>query len=148
MDILYTADQQGVPANDSAVRSLMQQDRNEMMASDQAVLGDSGLRQLKQYNRALPVAWVVNQVAMDVALTPTPLSGAQADQLGQILANASATYQGGGAANAATVNWPAALGQAQGILTPTQFAALQAQYYQSQLNPLVAQFRNQEKAAR
>jgi len=70
VDILYTADQQGVPANDSAVRSLMQQDRNEMMASDQAVLGDSGLRQLKQYNRALPVAWVVNQVAMDVALTP------------------------------------------------------------------------------
>jgi len=145
VDIMFSANQQGVPLSDPAVTTLIQQENAQFTSAQQALLGDAGEQQLQQFNRAAPVMGVVRQVASAVALSSNPLTAPQADQLAQILASSSSNYQGGGNATQGTINWPAALGQAQGILTPTQFAALQGQYAQTQVNQLRVQFAKQEK---
>ena len=148
VDIVSTAGQQGVPLDDPAVATLMKQENDQFTSAREALLGDAGERKLRQSNRLLPVSGVVNELATTIALTAAPLSGTQADQLTQILANASSKYQSGGAATQATIDWPAALGQAQGILSPTQFAFLQDQYLGGQISQLQTQFISQEMETR
>jgi hypothetical protein len=67
-------------------------------------------------------------------------------QLTQVLANASSGYQAGKVATLNTVDWDAAIGQAQGVLSEPQMIALQttvASYRESEalgkLSQMVAQ---------
>jgi len=145
IDILSSAITEGLPLSDSSVRTLMQQENAQYQTSEQGLLGDSAYQQMQQLNRTLPVTGIVRDVAMQAALTSTPLSGVQADQLTQILASSSGQYQNGGYAIPSTINWPAALGQAQAVLSPTQLAALQGRYNSIQIGQLRAQFEGQQK---
>ena len=62
------------------------------------------------------------------AATATPMNADQADQLTEILANASSSYQRGGVARPGfAINWDKALPQAAQVLSPDQLAVLQAQ---------------------
>jgi hypothetical protein len=144
-DILSSAITQGMPLNDPAVGSLMKDENTQFDAAQKSLLGDAAYQQMQQVNRQLPVSGVVYNVAWQVALTSTPLSSAQADQLTQILANSSPQYQSGGIATPNTINWQTALGQAQAVLNPAQFAALQGRYNSIQVNQLMVQFNAQQK---
>jgi hypothetical protein len=144
-DILSSATTEGLPMSDPAVGALMRQENSQYQAAQQALLGDAGYQQMQQFNRQQPVTGVVQNVAAQVALTSTPLSAAQADQLTQILANSSPQFMNGGVATPNTINWQTALGQAQAILNPVQFAALQGRYNSIQVNQLMTQFNAQEK---
>jgi hypothetical protein len=143
-DILSSASSQGIPLNDPAIATLMQQENAQYQKSQQALLGDAGYAQMQDANRALPVSGIVRGVASQVALTSTPLTTTQADQLTQILANSSPQYQSGGRASQGSINWATALGQAQAILSPGQFAALQGSYNSIQVNQFKSQFDKQE----
>jgi hypothetical protein len=145
IDIMATASAQGMPFSDPIVAALMSQENGQYQAAQQALLGDTGYQQLQQFNRMAPVMGIVDTVAVSVALTPTPLTGAQSDRLAQILANASSQFQSGGPATPATINWPATLGQAQAILSPAQFAALEGVYDGNQIGQIKTQFYNQEE---
>jgi len=144
LDIVYSANRQGTPLNDPAVSSSLSQEDDRFMSAEGALLGDAEKQQWSQYCRSLPVRSYVFKLATAVALTSTPITGAQADQLTQILANASSNYQSGGTASPATVNWATVLEQAQGFLAPTQFEVLQDQLVQTQLSQLETEFIGQE----
>jgi hypothetical protein len=145
VDILSSASTQGMQLNDPAVGTLMKDENTQFDAAQKSLLGDAAYQQMQQLNRQMPVSGVAYNVATQVALTSTPLSTAQADQLTQILANSSTQYQNGGYATPNTINWPTALGQAQALLTPTQFQALQGRYNSIQVNQLMTQFNAQQK---
>lgn len=105
------------------------------------LLGDAGYRQLRQYERLLPVRYEVDTLAGSLALTNVPLDSAQAGQLVQIIANASNTYRQGGDADTPmpgngeqltplmlahqaideNIDWNSVLTQARGVLSPDQF---------------------------
>jgi hypothetical protein len=112
-----------------------------LRAAEAELLGDAGYRQLEQYERLLPVRYEVDALAGSLALTNTPLGPSQANQLLQIMANASDTYQKGGSADTPMpgngeqltplmlahqsieehIEWNSVLTQARTVLTPDQF---------------------------
>ena len=143
MDTLIAANAQGLVGSPS-VNAMLKEQEGQFTAAATALLGEAGMQQFQNYQRAGAVENMVQSVANDVAMSSTPLSGPQAAQLTQILANASSSYQSGGEASQATVNWGAALAQAQGILSPAQFNSLKSQYQQTLINQDVGQFRKAE----
>jgi hypothetical protein len=74
----------------------------------------------------------------------TPLTQPQATRLREILANASTSYQAGGKAEPATIDWSRVMEQAQGFLTPPQFSALKADAQLPQISLLMKQFYQQQ----
>jgi hypothetical protein len=126
MDLRWAAEAQGTSLADPAYLALQRQVTEQAKADTGNVLGEAGAQQLQALLRAAPVNYVVGQVGAAVAQTATPLSADQAAQLTQLLANASGDYQGGRAAALASVDWNAALSQAQGLVSAPQLAALQA----------------------
>jgi hypothetical protein len=125
MDLRWAAQSEGTGTGDPAYLALQQQVRDQLAADTRNLIGEAGYQQLQQLERAGPVSYVVGELGAAVAATPTPLSAEQGAQLTQILANASSGYQSGKVATLDTVDWDAALGQAQGILSEPQMMALQ-----------------------
>lgn len=122
-----------IPSRDAADERLR--------AAQAELLGDAGYRQLQQYERLLPVRYEVDTLVGSLALTDTPLGPGQAEQLVQIIANASGAYQRGGDADTPlpgngevlmplmlahrsleeNIDWNSVLSQAQAVLSPEQF---------------------------
>lgn len=112
-----------------------------LRAAESELLGDTGYQQLQQYERLLPVRYEVDALAGSLALTDAPLGSGQANQLLQIIANASEAYQKGGSADtpmpgngeqltplmlahasiAENIDWNSVLAQARAVLSPAQF---------------------------
>jgi len=117
-------------ADQLAADRLLEEQNQAFVSAATSLLGAQGYQQFQQYERMLPVQGVVDGLAGSLASIASQLTPSQADQLTQILANASSAYQNGGAASDVYgnggFNWPQALTQAQAILTPAQFAALSA----------------------
>lgn len=123
----------GVPSREAADEFLH--------AAQVALLGDAGYRQLQQYDRLLPVRDEVTTLAGSLALTEAPLGSSQAEQLVQIIANASRAYQNGGNADTPmpgngelltplmlahrsieeNIDWDSVLNQARAVLSSDQF---------------------------
>jgi hypothetical protein len=115
---------------------------DERLRTAQAeLLGDAGYRQLQEYERLLPLRYEVDGLAGSLVLTDTPLGASQAEQLIQIIANASSSYQKGAAADTPmpgngeilmplmlahqsiderNVDWDSVLAQARTVLSPDQ----------------------------
>lgn len=147
LDLNATAASQGLENSDPAVLAVRQQEDDQLRAAQVALLGDAGYRQLMQMGRVQPVQDIVASVATTVALTSSPLSGAQAAELTDFLANASSSYRRGDPADPATIDWDVVLPQAQGILTAPQFGALKAEALKPQVGKIQAQFNQQESGA-
>ena len=128
-----------------------------------AALGDAGYAQYQQYQQTLPQRNVVTQLATSLSYTSTPLTGAQTEQMVQILAANTPPSTNSTAANlrfnvassfgvgfGGQMNSPItndAITQSQSVLSPTQVQALQqlqaTQQAQTQLNQAMRnQFRN------
>ena len=87
----------------------------------------SAEQQYMDYDRTYLVREVATDLASNLYNTDTPLTSDQSDQLTQILAINSSSYQNGGKATKLSINWNTALAQAQGILSAPQLEVLQNQ---------------------
>ncbi len=122
-DLIAAGLSQGLPVGDQAVAALRQKMENDSRTALTDLLGETGYQLLRQYEGTQPVRAVVQQLAGATALEGMPLTPQQAEQLTQVLANASTGYQSSETADflaTASVNWNAADEQAKGILSPAQ----------------------------
>jgi hypothetical protein len=124
-DIAAVAKAQGADGQDSSVEKLREQAEVNMRQAEKALLSETGYRQLREYERTLPVRALTASLAERLYYTEAPLNGAQAEKLTQILAESSQSYGEGIAADPEEIDWPKAMSQAQGVLTPVQLAALE-----------------------
>jgi hypothetical protein len=138
--IVAAAAEKGIPADDPSVGEMLRRETAQTEAAQEALLGEEGYRQLRQFNRSQPVMELVDAVANTAAITSTPLTSSQQDQLLRVLAESSAQFLAGGTATAASVDWPPALAQARAILLPSQYPALEAVYDQGMINQLASRF--------
>lgn len=148
MDAMASAKSQELENDGPAITAVMQQQADQLRSAQVALLGESGYEQLEELNRAAPMATIVNRVAFSVASSSSPLTGSQIDALTRILARASSGFQSGGPADPATINWEAAMDQAQSVLSDPQLAALNVQREHAETKQMVAQFNQEEAAAK
>jgi RNA polymerase-binding transcription factor DksA len=149
MDAVQAAREQGInPRSDpAAFQQAVAQAQATVDSQIQATLGDAGYAQYQQYQATLPQRNTVNQLEQSLSYTATPLTGDQASQLVQILAQAApspgsasgqgnpmaALFPGGGPMGGGGAGiTEQAVTLAQGVLSAPQLQALQ-QLQQQQL---------------
>lgn len=93
----------------------------EYEAAQRSLLTNEQLGRLKEYERTSPLRTMVNAIAGASVVEGVPIDAQQADQIVQILAQASTSFQRGGTAGLASVQWPAVEPLIRGVLTPAQF---------------------------
>lgn len=118
---------EGLDQSDPAIAALRQQQDEQFRADQIALLGDAGYRQLLDFNRSAKALDLVNGAAQLAADPADAYTSTQAEQLMQIVANASPQYQQGGAVDTTSVDWDRVLAQAAPILSPPQLDALRTQ---------------------
>src|SRR6185503_12444478 len=97
---------QKLPAEDPGLVDLRKRAADELHAVQLDVLGADGAQQLQQYQRTLPARTIVDRLAGAAVLAGVSLTGPQADQLTQAMAEASPAYQdGAGTADVGQVDW-------------------------------------------
>jgi len=143
-DIKAVASAQNEAADGPAVTALEKQENDQYDASLRALLGETDFQSFKYYDRAAPVYGIVDYLANNLALSSEPLTTPQVDQVLKILADSSSNYQRGGVATRMTIDWPTAMGQAEGVLSPAQFEVLQGAAAKVQVEQLSAQFLKQD----
>ena len=125
-DLSIVASESDLGDSGPEIASLRQEENDKFRAALVALLGPAGFQQFEQIKRIMPVRTFVENLKLGNGLPTETIAGAQVQQLSSVLADASPSYRSGGAADPATVDWDAALPRAEGILSPTQFAALKA----------------------
>lgn len=87
-DVMAAAREQGInPRTDpESFRKLVADAQNQVTEGIKAVIGDTGLTQLQNYEQTQPQRNLVNDLQQRLSYTNTPLSASQSDQLVQILA--------------------------------------------------------------
>lgn len=119
-DVVGAANAQGLPLSDPVVVQL----RGEIVqASERALgelLGDAGIARLKDYERTASLRTIVGKVAGAATLAGVPLSPQQAEQLLLVMAQASANYQRGWAADVSDIDWTAVEANVGAVLGPEQ----------------------------
>lgn len=106
-----------------------------------SILGDQGFQQLQAYNQMMPANYFASNVWMATGSYGAPISPDQQQQLAQIVAQNSPTFNNGGRVNLNTVNWDSAATQAQQILSSTQWPAAQSIMLNYQYQLALAQAR-------
>lgn len=123
MDLQAVATTQGLKPGDPVLQTLRRDALNDYEAGMKSLLGDDGYREYKEFERFSEMREMVNGVVGgSVMVAREPLTTYQAEQLIQIMANASPRFRNGGHATAWDLNWDIIDPQAQAILTPAQFA--------------------------
>lgn len=97
---------------------------SEVTSDLRELLGDDVYQQYRRYSQTQCVRAVALGLAGFVHDTDSPLSAEQAEQLTQIFAESSPNYQEGRFPFPKDIDWTTALPRARGILTESQFTAL------------------------
>lgn len=105
-----------------SVRELSRKAQEEHTAVMRELLGEEAATIVRDYNRMGSARNAVGEIGGAAAMAGVPLSATQAQQLYDILSNASSTYQKGGFADLRSIDWTAADAQAAKILSPAQLA--------------------------
>jgi hypothetical protein len=122
MDLQAVATTQGLKPEDTVLQKLRRDVVNDYETGVKSLLGDNGYREYRNFERISGIREMINGVVGgSVLVAREPLSTYQAEQLIQIMANASAQFRNGGHATESDLNWDVIDEQAQAILTPTQF---------------------------
>jgi hypothetical protein len=122
MDLTAIKQSQGLSDQDATVMKLQKENEAEYQAAQQALLGETRYRQLQDYERTTYVREMVNGWAGGAVVEGRlPFTAPQAEQLIQVLANASSSYRNGGAVKPFEIDWDAADAQARSILSEAQF---------------------------
>jgi len=140
MDLNATARAQGLSNDDPAIAKMRQQNEDELQASEEAVLGSQTYDAFQAVQRAEAVRGAAEQVSYMTMYSAYPLTGQQIEQLTQLMAQSSSSYQNGAKATPETIDWAAVLAQAPAFLSQSQIAALQGAAEVNQAVSLVKQF--------
>ena len=127
-DLAATATARGLPPSDPAIATLRRENTERFKAEQIALLGEAGYAQLQEFNRDQAKRSIVAQLVSDLALSPTPLSSAQARQLNDTLDELKFK----GVPGADRSQWDAVLARVKDFLAPAQLAELQFQAAKSQ----------------
>ena len=146
LDVVTVAD--GLDGASPELAELKKQAVEELRAEQRALLGDAGYRQLQQFNRVEPIQRLVEVIANATNFPPEPLTDSQAQRLAVVVENASSSYQNGGMANGASVDWSSVLAQAAGLLSANQMHGLQLVIDGVKLSQFQAQFFQRERGQR
>jgi RNA polymerase sigma factor (sigma-70 family) len=98
----------------------------------QALLGNQNYQQFKDFLQVQPAYSLANFAGAAAGLASEPLSADQEDQLVQVLIKNASVSQAGGPIDLSTLNWDVLLPQAQGLVSPSQWNALQGVLLQMQ----------------
>jgi hypothetical protein len=142
VDLRAAAAAQGLPMSDPGIVAMHQQTNQQFQAAVVAAIGAPASQQIAQYASSAPsdgVQALINDLASDIALSPTPMTYAEIGQLGPILM-ANHTANGAGLAS---FDWDKVTAQAAGVLSPAQLQALQTRASLSQITGLVRQYYTQ-----
>jgi hypothetical protein len=131
MDLAAIIETQHLAPDDPAVAKLRQQAAADFAAAQTELLGEAGWRKFRDYERAVPMRELVNELAGAMAISGAGINAAQGDALTDLLAGASPNYRGGGTASRASVDWDQVLAQARTTLTEPQFAVFRNGVIQS-----------------
>lgn len=120
-DLAAAADIQGLKWDDPVYVKLREDSKRQLVADETAFLGETGYRQLDDYEHTLQARGLAHGLAAALAFSD-PLSGSQAEQLTQAIAQACPAYRGGQFADMRNIDWIAVDRQARIILSPSQYA--------------------------
>lgn len=117
-----------------------------MKAQVRALLGggDDLYAVYHEFSQNAAVRPMLNQLVGILADSDSPLQGTQADTLSRLLAQSSRRTPGGWAV-ANNLNWDDLMPKAQTLLTPTQFAVLQAMHASDTARDRIGQIVENEK---
>ena len=123
--------------------------RQECEAAQRELLGEAGFRQLQDYERTADMRELVRSTAGAATVADGPFTPQQAEQLIQVLANASSTYRSGGKASVQNTDWDAVEAPARAILSGGQYSFLQlsSRRLSRQADDLIGQARKAEAAS-
>ncbi len=122
MDLENLAREEG--ADTAAVGQMRRTVSAEYEIAQRTLLGEANAKRWQEYERTSPVRQMVAAVAGVAVLEGTPIDAVQAEQVVQIIAQASERYRRGGVAMFDAVNWPDVEPQIRAVLTPVQFEIL------------------------
>lgn len=128
------------PRDDGTLREFRRAERAETAAALSVVIGDARLRALQDFDRAQAMRPTADAVASLLVASGTPLSAGEADQLTQVLAEASGQYRRGGRPSWETTDWDSVLARAEDFLAPPQQAALRAEVQRARAVALLDQY--------
>jgi len=144
MDLNSTSRARGLTESDPAVQALRRQSEATMQSAERDLLGESGYPRLVEFERTQPSRDYVGGLAASLVFAGDPLSPTQASQLTQILADSSESYRNGAQAMSPDpgqqvveamqarqparqpIDYAQALARAQTVLSPAQYAKLEA----------------------
>jgi hypothetical protein len=124
MDLLAILHEQRLTLQDPVLANLWLKIEPEYQAAQKELLGEAGYRQFRDYERAAPVRDMVSRYAGTATVMGVPFTVQQAEQLTQVMANASGDYRNGGQAYAFSIDWSIVDRQAAAILTEPQLNLL------------------------
>ncbi|HKB58251.1 MAG TPA: hypothetical protein VKC51_11760 [Lacunisphaera sp.] len=143
MDLKSTMRARGLAETDPAVQTLRNQSEEAMRAAKRELLGEAGYQQLVEFERTMPTREFVGGLAASLVFSGDPISATQANQLTQILADASEAYRNGAQATSPrpdlngpilarqpareSVDSERLLAQARTALSPAQYATFEAE---------------------
>lgn len=119
-DLMITAWEQKLSPKDPAIATLQRQAAEELRAAQIETLGEDGYAQLANYERALPARAIVQRFAGAMSIADQPLTAEQANQMTQLMADASAGSGGGGRLNTSAIDWTLVDQRAASILSERQ----------------------------
>lgn len=122
IDIGAAVKEQGLTFDDPVVKKLRDDSRAQMKAELAALLGEQDFLAYQDFERTVRVRGFVDGFAVQTAASD-PLTPQQAEQLARALAAASPSYQTGGEADPASIDWAAVDRAAQEFMSSAQLAA-------------------------
>jgi hypothetical protein len=131
LDLRSTAQAQGLGNDDPVIAKARDQQKADLQAAEQALLGPDAYPAFNAAIRTQPLRSAVDQIAYMMQFSSAPLTGSQSEQLLGLMAQSSSDYRGGRDASTKSVDWDAVMAQAPAFLAPSQLATLQgtAQVY-------------------
>lgn len=124
-DLYTTAHAKGIPMNDSSLSKLSGDVERDYQDAQRALLGESGLKQLNDYERLSGVREIVSGLAGAAAIGGAPLDTAQAERLVTALADSATRYPNSDWPNLGQIDWTRVHTQMAAFLTPEQLALVE-----------------------
>ena len=115
----------GINRADPTYQKMNQQVTLEYQSAQRELLGETGFKELEDYERLNPVRESVRAMAAAAAMAGSPFDRNQAEQLTSALASAIPDYRAGGYPNMHAIDWSRVHTAATTILSPMQLTILE-----------------------
>jgi hypothetical protein len=135
MDVLATANEQGI-SDPRDFQKLVESSQADIDGQIKSTIGDADFAQFQGFNQSQAARGMVGQLQDSLRSTAAPLTGAQSDQLTQLMAQSRVAPDAGGprGLNGPTVITDETITQSQAFLSAPQVQALQQMQQQQQAN--------------